>query len=41
MVSELYLDAPGTDYVAYTQENIERLEGALEAYRSRFERSGT
>ena len=33
MVSELYLDAPGVDYVAYTSDNLERLEAALEAYR--------
>ncbi|WP_237684071.1 phosphotransferase family protein [Pseudaminobacter soli (ex Zhang et al. 2022)] len=36
MVSELYLDAPGTDYVAYTHENLRRLETALDAYRSRY-----
>lgn len=36
MVSELYLDAPGADYVAYTQENLERLAAALDSYRSRF-----
>ena len=24
MVSELHLDAPGVDYVAYTEENLER-----------------
>lgn len=35
MVSELYLNAPGTDYVAYTQENLRRLETALDAYRTR------
>ena len=29
MVSELYLDAPGTDYVAYTDENLERLAADL------------
>lgn len=34
MVSELHLDAPGVDYVAYTAENLERLEAALDAYRS-------
>lgn len=34
MVSELYLDAPGTDYVAYTQENLERLDAALDHYRT-------
>ncbi len=36
MVSELHLDAPGADYVAYTKENLDRLEVALDNYRSRF-----
>ena len=36
MVSELHLDAPGVDYVAYTQENLERLDAALDAYRSAY-----
>lgn len=36
MVSELHLDAPGVDYVAYTQENLDRLEAALDRYRTRF-----
>jgi thiamine kinase-like enzyme len=36
MVSELYLDAPGADYVAYTEENLEKLDAALDTYRSRF-----
>lgn len=36
MVSEIHLDAPGVDYVAYTQENLERLDVVLDAYRSRF-----
>ncbi|MBX3567773.1 MAG: phosphotransferase [Rhizobiaceae bacterium] len=35
MVSELHLDAPGSDYVAYTAENLERFETALAAYRDR------
>ena len=39
MVSELHLDAPGADYVAYTGENLERLQAALESYRSRFGRT--
>jgi thiamine kinase-like enzyme len=39
MVSELYLDAPGADYVAYTKENLDRLEAALDSYRSRFGRA--
>lgn len=38
MVSELYLDAPGADYVAYTEENLDRLAIALDSYRSRFGR---
>lgn len=36
MVSELYLNAPGTDYVAYTAENLRRLEAALDDYRTRY-----
>lgn len=36
MVSEIHLDAPGVDYEAYTQENLERLDVVLDAYRSRF-----
>ena len=39
MVSELHLDAPGADYVAYTEENLERLARALDSYRSRFGRA--
>lgn len=35
MTSELYLDAPGTDYPAYTQDNLDRLDAALDAYHSR------
>ena len=36
MVSELHLDAPGADYVAYTEENLARLEAALDAYRTKY-----
>ena len=36
MVSELHLDAPGVDYVAYTAENLSRLDAALETYRSHY-----
>ena len=36
MVSELYLDAPGADYVEYTDENLAMLENAVERYRSSF-----
>ena len=36
MVSELHLSAPGADYVAYTAENLARLEAALETYRTTY-----
>jgi thiamine kinase-like enzyme len=36
MVSELHLDAPGVDYVAYTQENLDALERAAADFRARF-----
>lgn len=36
MVSELHLSAPGVDYVAYTAENLDRLNAALESYRSNY-----
>ena len=35
MVSEIHLDAPGVDYVAYTRENLAKLDAALAHYRSR------
>lgn len=38
MVSELHLNAPGVDYVAYTTENLERLERTLEAYQTVYEK---
>jgi thiamine kinase-like enzyme len=38
MVSELCLNAPGADYEAYTEENLERLASSLNSYRSRFGR---
>ncbi|UDF32234.1 UNVERIFIED_ORG: phosphotransferase family protein (plasmid) [Roseateles sp. XES5] len=34
MVSELHLAAPGADYAAYTAENLERLDQALDHYRT-------
>lgn len=34
MVSELHLSAPGVDYVAYTADNLARLEAALGRYRA-------
>jgi thiamine kinase-like enzyme len=36
MVSELYLEAPGVDYEAYTRENLDRLTNALDRYHSTF-----
>lgn len=36
MASELYLDAPGVDYVAYTAENLDRLAVVLDHYRSSY-----
>jgi thiamine kinase-like enzyme len=36
MVSELHLTAPGADYVAYTAENLARLDAALAAYQSTY-----
>lgn len=36
MVSELYLEVPGIDYVAYTDENLARLDAALENYRTKY-----
>jgi thiamine kinase-like enzyme len=36
MVSELHLSAPGADYVAYTADNLARLEAALHVYRTTY-----
>jgi thiamine kinase-like enzyme len=36
MVSELHLTAPGSDYVAYTAENLAKLEAALETYQNQY-----
>jgi thiamine kinase-like enzyme len=36
MVSEIHLDTPGIDYVAYTRENLDRLDAALATYRSSY-----
>jgi thiamine kinase-like enzyme len=41
MVSELHLDTPGVDYVAYTAENLARLDAAFDAYRSAYGKSLT
>ena len=37
MVSELYLNAPGVDYVAYAAEYLGRFESILKEYETRFE----
>jgi thiamine kinase-like enzyme len=34
MVSEIHLSAPGADYEAYTRDNLDRLETALDRYRT-------
>lgn len=36
MVSELHLDAPGVDYVAYTQENLDALASIVEIYHATY-----
>jgi thiamine kinase-like enzyme len=36
MVSELHLNAAGADYVAYTSQNLERLDAALDLYRTKY-----
>jgi len=36
MVSELHLNAPGADYVAYAGENLARLEAALDSYKMKY-----
>lgn len=36
MVSELHLNAPGVDYVAYTAENLEKLAHSLDAYQTAY-----
>ena len=41
MVSELHLTAPGADYVGYTAENLERLEKALDHYRTKYGKHAT
>ena len=37
MVSELYLSAPGVDYVVYAAEYLGRFETILKNYETRFE----
>jgi thiamine kinase-like enzyme len=39
MVSEVHLDNPGIDYAGYAQLNLNKLEAALDAYRSEFGKS--
>ena len=41
MVSELHLAAPGADYAGYTAENLERLEKALDHYRTLYGKPNT
>jgi thiamine kinase-like enzyme len=41
MVSELHLNAPGVDYVAYTGENLAKLGTALDQYRSTYGKNPT
>src|SRR5690606_6975113 len=36
MVSELHLNTPGVDFVAYADENLERLDAMLDAYRTSY-----
>ncbi|MEM5470204.1 choline/ethanolamine kinase family protein [Hoeflea sp. AS60] len=36
LVSELHLDAPGANYEAYTAENLDRLDAALDQYHSTY-----
>jgi thiamine kinase-like enzyme len=36
MVSELHLDAPGVDYATYAEENLAKLDAALDAYHSAY-----
>lgn len=36
MVSELHLSAPGADYETYTHDNLDRLAGALDHYRTEY-----
>jgi thiamine kinase-like enzyme len=41
MVSELHLSAPGADYETYTQENLGRLDKALDHYRTEYGKTAT
>jgi thiamine kinase-like enzyme len=41
MVSELHLSAPGADYETYTQENLGRLDKALDHYRTKYGKTAT
>lgn len=41
MVSEIHLSAPGADYEAYTQENLERLQRTLDHYRTEYGKTGS
>jgi thiamine kinase-like enzyme len=41
MVSEIHLSAPGADYEAYTQDNLDRLDTALDRYRTTYGKHST
>nr|WP_298094155.1 choline/ethanolamine kinase family protein [uncultured Shinella sp.] len=41
MVSELHLTAPGADYVGYTADNLDRLDKALDHYRTSYGKPNT
>jgi thiamine kinase-like enzyme len=41
MVSELHLSAPGADYETYTRDNLDRLAGALDHYRTEYGKSAS
>lgn len=41
MVSELHLATPGVDYVGYTAQNLERLDRALDHFRTTYGKSTT
>jgi hypothetical protein len=36
MVSEIHLNAPGVDYVAYAAEYLSRFEAILKSHKDRF-----
>ena len=36
MISELYLNAPGVDYIAYAEDYLQRFETVLAAYEFKY-----